>query len=502
LNSKVKVEFYGQIDKLAKFLITFSREYGNSRIIQNYCTNCLFAFTYATLILNFFGNLNNTNVTGYNLPRGKIGELKFFFHNELTRSRKLVRKLLSEYSELNRADYERFKSEIKENFPEFSIIVDELEKYVDIKYLERFLKKKQEEIEKNIKFHKNFDSDLLCTVIENLIKNKLQLPITTAYLKKINVAVKHSIKESITLGVNELEKNSSMRISEEKKRRTKLEKDLYRIWKIPLDLLELLIVSSIEIGEIQQRKLSHGRKKITNSKYVALIKIHARAIHIGNEIFSLLSCGYADGANARWRSLYELTVIFLILSKNGEDLSKRYLEHETIKRFKNLKDYQQYGSKIGYKPISKKEYQTAESRYNYLLQKYGTEFKTGYGWITSNILRDHNFKKLSELTGIDGYYPLYNMSSDSVHGGPAGFLRMGLMHSRQNKVFLVGPSVFGLADPIQNTAYCLKLIGATYLSLHADFENVTLSGMLGKYFQDIGKIAVQVQKKLEKESGI
>ena len=61
---------------------------------------------------------------------------------------------------------------------------------------------------------------------------------------------------------------------------------------------------------------------------------------------------------------------------------------------------------------------------------YGIEFRTDYDWLTSNVLGDRNFKKLTELTGIDGYYPFYNMSSDSVHGGPAGFLRIGLMHSR------------------------------------------------------------------------
>ena len=118
--------------------------------------------------------------------------------------------------------------------------------------------------------------------------------------------------------------------------------------------------------------------------------------------------------------LYELTAIFLVLSKNNEDLSSRYLEHETIKRFRNLKDYQQYSPKIGYKPINKKQFQIAETTYNNLLKKYDLEFRKDYGWITKNVLGDRNFKKLVELAGIDGYYSYYNMSSDSVHGGLLG----------------------------------------------------------------------------------
>ncbi len=500
MNSKAKLEFYGPMEELANSLIKFNRQFGNSRTIQIYCTIRLFTFAYATLIINFFGNLTNVNVKENNLPRGKIGKVKFFFHDEIAYLKEILGNLLSDYSELNRYDYLQFKSKIQKNFPEFTIIANELEKYIDIDYLEKFLKKKQNELEKNIVFQDDIDTNIMRKVIENFIENKLPLPISFSNTKKIGIAVKKSIKETIALAVKEMEKNSSDKIAKGKKRRTKFEKDLYQIWKIPLDLLELLISSSIEIGENQKNKLSDGKKKITNAKYVALIKIHARAVHIGNEIFSLLRCGYADGANARWRSLYELTAIFLVLSKNNEDLSSRYLEHETIKRFRNLKDYQQYSPKIGYKPINKKQFQIAETTYNNLLKKYDLEFRKDYGWITKNVLGDRNFKKLVELAGIDGYYSYYNMSSDSVHGGPAGFLRMGLMDNRQDKVFLVGPSVFGLADPIQNTAYCLRLINATYLALNPDLDNVLFSGMIITYFQDIGKIAVQVQKKLERES--
>lgn len=496
------LEFYTQIDELANSLISFSSRYGNSKTIQNHCLNRFISISHATLIFLFFQNLNNKNVIGLNLPRGKIRGLKIYFRHEITLSKKVLRNLLSDYDELNRNDYERIKSEIRKNFPEFTLFVEEFEKYFNIAILENFLKRKLVEIRKNTKFQNdlNIDTDLLRILIENSIKNKLALPITNSLLKKAKIAIKDSFNESVTLAVNDLEKKSSRKISEQKKRRVDFEKDLYRIWKIPLDLLQLLIVSSIEIGENQKAKLSDGKKKITNAKHIALINIHARAVHIANEIFSLLRYGYADGANARWRSLYELTAIFLILSKNGEDLSKRFLEHEIIKKFKNLKDYQQYCSKIGYRPISQKEFQIAETSYKNLLQKYGREFKIDYGWLTANVLLDRNFKKLAELTGIDGYYPFYNASSDSVHGGPAGFLRMGLMHSRRNKIFLVGPSVFGLADPIQNTAYCLRLINATYLALHSDFENALGSMTLITFFKDIGNISVQVQKKLESEN--
>jgi hypothetical protein len=95
---------------------------------------------------------------------------------------------------------------------------------------------------------------------------------------------------------------------------------LYQRWKEPLDLLELLINSSMEIGQDVKRQLVNNRKKISNPKHVALIKIHARAIQVANEILTLLKAGYADGANGRWRTLYELTPLFLFLRKESRIL--------------------------------------------------------------------------------------------------------------------------------------------------------------------------------------
>ena len=292
------------------------------------------------------------------------------------------------------------------------------------------------------------------------------MPLTKSDWQKIDLIVKQSFNELVSMGEKLLQKDSSNQIAYERKRTEKFQRNLYSIWKKPLDLLQLLIDSSMEIGERAKTKMANGKKHITNPRYVALIKIHARSVHISNEIFSLLRSGYADGANARWRSLYELTAIFLMLKDSNDVMSMRYLEHQVLKKFKNLNDYQKYSSKIGYRPVSKKEYTASKKIHDNLLVKYTPDFRGDYGWIDKLVLSDRNFKKLAEFVGIDGYYPFYNMSSDSVHGGAAGFYRMGLMDSRQNKVFLVGPSVYGLADAIQNTAYCLNLIDANLLTLH------------------------------------
>ena len=59
-------------------------------------------------------------------------------------------------------------------------------------------------------------------------------------------------------------------------------------------------------------------------QYAALCAIHGRACQQFLEILHLLKNGFADGAYARWRSIYELSIIAEFISKNGEDVAKAY----------------------------------------------------------------------------------------------------------------------------------------------------------------------------------
>lgn len=89
-----------------------------------------------------------------------------------------------------------------------------------------------------------------------------------------------------------------------RKRQKENEERIYLKWKRPVDLMEGLIDFCIFIGEKKKKELS--KKGVFNKKHATLVKLHARSILISNEIVTLVRGGYADGAHARWRSLYEL----------------------------------------------------------------------------------------------------------------------------------------------------------------------------------------------------
>jgi hypothetical protein len=230
--------------------------------------------------------------------------------------------------------------------------LDDIEKKLDIKFLERNLDRSLKKIA--ISYNDDPETQVNTIIIEKYVENG-RLPTNKKDINLINKVIKKTFDESVSLGVNFLNQNRSKTLEDMHRYKIEFESRLRKRWKEPLDLLELLINSSMELGEKIKKQLSTGKVKISNPKHMALIKVHARAIQVANEIFSLLESGYADGANGRWRTLYELTAIFLILKDNADSLSEKYLEYQAIKAFKDVNDYQNYYRILGYRSLPKKK---------------------------------------------------------------------------------------------------------------------------------------------------
>jgi len=71
-----------------------------------------------------------------------------------------------------------------------------------------------------------------------------------------------------------------------------------------------------------------------DDNFKAISLIHGRGCHIATEIWHLLRGGFSDGAEARWRTLYELSIISEFILLIGEDIGKRYLAYESVEIYK------------------------------------------------------------------------------------------------------------------------------------------------------------------------
>lgn len=134
------------------------------------------------------------------------------------------------------------------------------------------------------------------------------------------------LKDIISRGPNILE--------ELRKEMSDYESKIYKLWKEPIDLLEMYIGIAYEIGEEYNRlnrKLAAEKKDNT---FEALTRLHARGCQIANEVLVLLKSGYPDGAHARWRTLHEIDVTSSFISKHGNDAAEPYLYYRYIESYK------------------------------------------------------------------------------------------------------------------------------------------------------------------------
>ena len=260
-------------------------------------------------------------------------------------------------------------------------------------------------------------------------------------------------------------------IKDENKLKRSFETELFSLWQRPINLLEGLIKISSESIEQHYRTLKENIDEIGQYKLEALIKLHIRAINISNEILLLNKSGYPDGAIARWRSLYELSIVLVFLSENEDWVAERYLDHIFVSDYKEAAAYKNCYRKLGYAAIERKTYSIIKKNYEMANEKYGQEYSKDYGWIPKSILKDRNFSALEKYVKFEKYRTIYKTASKMVHSNPSCFSSLATEHYGQD-VMLLGPSVLGLSEPIENCTISILYISLAILNITPNFDSV------------------------------
>ena len=163
---------------------------------------------------------------------------------------------------------------------------------------------------------------------------------------------------------------------------------LFARWNEGLDRLEMLIMIAQEAGGTYVEDLNVGGSEddeaeespVDGGMLEALIALHARACRIASEVLCLLHGGFADGANARWRSLHEVAVTALFLTQHAGDIADRYIDHGAVERLKAAEKYQEHCQTLGYEPYTAEEMDEFRAAADAVIQKYGPVFRRDYGW--------------------------------------------------------------------------------------------------------------------------
>lgn len=236
-------------------------------------------------------------------------------------------------------------------------------------------------------------------------------------------------------------------------------------WGEALNLLRMMLSISLEIGEANSERNSESRASPDQHKRHVLSQLHIRSCQVTSEILRLLESGYADGAMARWRTLYEIGVVAKLIADHDDSLAERYLAHEIIEARNALKIYIATHEELGYAPVSQAEIDEVHSLCEAAIVQFGPEFARNYGWAAKHLrIKDPRFIDLEKEAVQAKMRSHYKMASYNVHADVKGitFKHGSLLNPRQ---VIAGSSNAGLEEPGQNTSITLSQIAMLLLMI-------------------------------------
>lgn len=231
-------------------------------------------------------------------------------------------------------------------------------------------------------------------------------------------------------------------------------------WGKGFDGLRMLLTMAREMGGEVHTRARRSRSNRNQAIRSVLLRLHTRACQVTAEIITLIENGFADGAMARWRTLYEIGVVATVISDGGDELAQRYMAHEAVESKLALDEYDRCHQALGFKPMSLNERRHVERAFKAAVDAHGPEFGKPYGWAAQYLgLKRVTFKELEDAADRSGMRPYYKMASYNVHADAKGvFHRLGVLGDPS--MVIAGASDAGFVEPGQKTAITLVQITA------------------------------------------
>ena len=115
-------------------------------------------------------------------------------------------------------------------------------------------------------------------------------------------------------------------------------------------------------------------------KVVMLLSTHARACRVAAEVAQLAYSGFADGAIARLRTLYEVMVIHAVLAVGSYEVCERYHAYGAVENLHHVRAHLVHASAIGSSINYDEQIAEAEREVQEVCELYGSEIQRPYEW--------------------------------------------------------------------------------------------------------------------------
>lgn len=275
-------------------------------------------------------------------------------------------------------------------------------------------------------------------------------------------------------------------LTDRRKERESFERRNFQRWRKAFDLIETIWVSCEELGRNFNQ---HNRPTaVAEQDYVfeAMVHLHAKALLVTAEIICLLRGGFADGALTRWRTLYETSVIAVLMRQEGQELALRYLAHSRVQAWNEAQE---------------EEGETDEGRRlkvqaEYAIEKFGPELKRRNGWACAITGQKYpTFEKLAELAGKADGKSLYHHASLHVHSNHRALDELLGMSEAQEDILLVGPSNSGMVGPLTLTSMSVVEITSLLLLTRPNLDRLAFVNSLLRMASRVDKLASGIERR-------
>lgn len=289
--------------------------------------------------------------------------------------------------------------------------------------------------------------------------------------------------------------DSARMLEERRELFTQFCKRNHKRWQVAFDLFETFIVICTEAGENYNSTYRPTAAEKHDVVFDIIVRHHARACHISQEIMCLLKAGFPDGAHARWRALHEVNTTAMFIAKHGRECAERFYWYDVTESYKGMLQHRRYEHRLREKGPTDDEFSKCEKLYHQLIAKYGNNFGKPYGW-ASHVMANKRvtFANIEENVSLDHMRPYYKWASQNIHAGAKGINnKLGLCEATED-MLLVGQSNSGMTDPAHATAISLAQITTTLLNIEPNIDRLVVLNIILEMEEEVGQAFLQCGK--------
>lgn len=270
---------------------------------------------------------------------------------------------------------------------------------------------------------------------------------------------------------------------------------LFKDWQVPFSAFGHLITVFRESGAAMTHALAIKRGNTEPFLVDTLQRLHLRACQVALEVQTLIESGFADGANARWRTLHEITITAMFIQEHGETTARSYVDHQVVESWRAVEHMVANRKKLKERIIPKRDRDRLKRRFDALIVKYLKPFGGQYGWAAAALGNPNcGFKHIEANVEVGHFRSYYQLASHSVHANPKGaFFTLASMEQSHPHA---GATNFGFSQAGQNASISLYQFTVALMMANVTTDAIVSQRLVQVLSKEAGAAFVTTQSDL------